>query len=95
MGTITLKSNKSAWKGELEWSYANGLVSCYLYTWKSDGYPSSASSGAPFTAVITVGGSTSQTFSFQQQEVNRMLVGSFSAKVSGSSVSIGAVDTAP
>lgn len=91
MGSIAMTSTKSAWIGSLEWSYSGGWVTVTMYTGKTDGYPSSAASGANFTATITVGGS-SETFYFQQQETD-MTVGSVSVPVSGNTVTIhGRVD---
>lgn len=92
MGTISMSSKKTAWHGELEWSYSGGYVTVTMYTWKTDGYPSSATSGANFKATITVG-STTETFYFQQQEASTMTVGSLRVYVSGSEVYIsGRVD---
>lgn len=90
-GTITMESSKTAWIGSLEWSYSGGSVTVTMYTGKTDGYPSSAPSGANFNATITVDG-TSRKFSYQQQDLD-MYVGSVTAPVSGSTVTIsGRVD---
>ena len=92
VGKIPMSSTKTAWVGSLEWSYSNNYVTVTMYTWKTDGYPSSAASGANFTATISIGGST-KTFSFQQQEKSTMVVGTLGAYVSGNSVYIsGRVD---
>ena len=64
MGIITMQSSKTAWVGTLEWSYNGSSVTVTMYTGKTDGYPSSSSSGANFSATITVGG-TSKSFSYQ------------------------------
>lgn len=93
MGTISMASSKTAWTGSLVWSYSGGVVTVTMYTGKSDGYPSSAASGANFTATITIG-STKKTFTFQQQEIS-MTVGTASASVSGSSVYIAGRVEAP
>ena len=91
MGIITMQSSKTAWVGTLEWSYNGSSVTVTMYTGKTDGYPSSSSSGANFSATITVGG-TSKSFSYQQQEID-MWVGSVTVPVSGSTVTIsGRVD---
>lgn len=89
-----MSSGKSAWVGSLHWSYSGGYVTVTMYTWKEDGYPSSAASGANFTAKITIG-SSSKTFSFQQQEVDTMTVGTLKAYVSGSTVTISGQVEAP
>ena len=94
MGTISLYSNKTAWKGELEWSYSGGYVTVTMYTWKTDGYPSSAASGAHFQATITIGSST-KSFSFQEQETYTMTVGTHRAYVSGNEVYISGRVEAP
>lgn len=90
-GTITMESSKTAWTGRLVWEYSGSSVTVTMYTGKTDGYPSSATSGAKFSATITVGGTT-RSFSYQQQEID-MYVGSVTASVSGSTVTIsGRVD---
>ena len=90
-GVITMQSSKTAWIGSLEWSYSGSSVTVTMYTGKTDGYPSSSTSGANFSATITVGGS-SRSFSYQQQEID-MWVGSVTVPVSGSTVTIsGRVD---
>lgn len=94
MGTISMYSNKTAWKGELEWSYSSGYVTVTMYTWKTDGYPSSASSGAHFQATITIGSST-KSFSFQEQESYTMTIGTHRAYVSGNEVYISGSVEAP
>lgn len=92
MGNIPMSSAKTAWVGKLDWSYSDNYVTVTMYTWKTDGYPSSAASGANFTATISIGGS-SKTVYFQQQETDTMLVGTLRAYVSGNSVYIsGRVD---
>lgn len=91
MGIIAMTSSKTAWIGSLQWSYADGEVTVSMYTGKEDGVPSSAPSGAGFTASITVDGVT-ETFSYPQQEIE-MLVGSVTVPVSGSTAVIsGRVD---
>lgn len=91
MGIITMQSVKTAWTGRLVWEYSGSSVKVTMYTGKSDGYPSSSSTGAYFNATITVGG-TSKSFSYQQQEVD-MYVGALTVPVSGSTVAIsGRVD---
>ena len=70
MSSIPMSSNKSAWKGSLDWDYSSGYV----------------------TATITVGGN-SKTFSFQQQEVSSMTVGTIRVYVTEKTVTIsGRVD---
>lgn len=91
MGIITMQSSKTAWTGRLVWEYTGGSVKVSMYTGKSDGYPSSSTTGAYFSATITVGGS-SKSFSYQQQEID-MYVGAVTVPVSGSTVTIsGRVD---
>ena len=94
MGTIYMSSNKTAWHGRLEWSYSDGYVSVTMYTWKTDGYPSSAASGANFTATITIG-TSARTFVFQQQETYTMTVGVHSAYISEREVYISGRVEAP
>ena len=93
MGIITMKSTKTAWIGSLEWSCSGGSVTVTMYTGKTDGYPSSAPSGANFNATITVG-STTRSFSYQQQELD-MYVGSVTVPVSGNTVQISGRVEAP
>lgn len=93
MGTIIMSSSKTAWIGSLEWSYSGGEVTVTMYTGKTDGYPSSSASGAHFKATITVG-STTRTFSFQQQELD-MYVGSVTVPVSDNTVYISGRVEAP
>ena len=94
MSSIPMSSNKTAWKGSLEWSYSGGYVTVTMQTWKTDGYPSSATSGANFTASITIG-SSSKTFTFQQQEVSTMTVGTLRVYVSDNVVTISGRVEAP
>lgn len=90
-GIITMQSSKTAWIGSLEWSYSGSSVTVTMYTGKTDGYPSSSTTGAYFNASITVG-STTKKFSYQQQETD-MWVGSVTVPVSGNTVTIsGRVD---
>jgi len=93
MGTIAMSSAKTAWIGRLEWSCSGSSVTVAMYTGKTDGYPSSSASGANFTAAITVG-STTRSFSYQQQELD-MYVGSVTVPVSGSTVNISGRVEAP
>lgn len=94
MSSIPMSSSKTAWKGSLSWSYDGSYVTVTMYTWKTDGYPSSAASGANFTATIAIDGNT-KTFHFQQQETDTMQVGTLRAYVSQRQVTISGRVEAP
>ena len=77
MPTISMRSNRTAWLGKIEWSYTQNVSSntstihARVGTWKDkniDNKPSSATSGAHFTGILQIG-DESVEFSFQQQNV--------------------------
>lgn len=74
MPTISMRSNKTAWLGKIEWSYTQNISSntstvyARVGTWKTDGVPSSATSGAHFKGILQIGDEYVE-FSFQQQNV--------------------------
>ena len=71
MATIPMSSNASAWKGEISWSCTQNVnnntstITASVGTWKTDGSPSSALSGAYFTGKLYVG-DKHVDFDFQQ-----------------------------
>lgn len=74
MAEISMSSNASAWKGKINWSYIQNpsnntsTITASVGTWKTDGSPSSALSGAYFTGKLYVG-DKSVDIEFQQQNV--------------------------
>lgn len=74
MAKITMSSNASAWKGEINWSYTQNVnnntstITASVGTWKTDGSPTSALSGAYFKGTLYVG-DEHVDFEFQQQNV--------------------------
>lgn len=90
-GTITLSSDK-AWAGYIEWtstsSDAGYSVTAKLYTYKTDGLPTSSAYGN-FTGSFTVGVST-ESVSYAQEETSATLRFTKTVTVSGDTCAISA-----